>query len=195
MATNKLMLIVVIFVVLAAYYILGTGYLKGQRENAVLASSIDESTLLLMGIPPLDADLKEQLDAVREELDSTLNVLPSETNTTRVLNDILRLGENSGAKVIPVLTQPWETESFEDYDVMTFRFSLSVSGLSSQFLDFFSQLENGEFETLTIENIQILKEDDSSYFESISTDEVRVNAEIQIVVYARAPNNLTDEDI
>jgi len=189
MATNKLLLIIVIGVVLVAYYILGTGYLKGQRENTALASGIEESSLLLMEIPPPAPDLQENLEAARAELELTLNSLPAEPNTTEIINSILQLGESSGVKVIPLITQSWQTESYEDYDVSVFRFNLSVSGLSSQFLDFFSQLENGEHETLVIENLQIFKEGDSSYFQSISSDSVRIYADIQIAVYARARND------
>jgi len=195
MTTNKLMLIIVIFVVLAAYYVLGTGYLKGQRENVALASGIDETSLLLMQIPSADSDLKERQEAVRAELESTLNSLPVNLNTTRIIDSILQLGETTGVKVIPVITQSWETESFDNYKVLVFRFNLSVSGIASQFLDFFSRLETGEFETLVIENLQIFKEDDSSYFESISSDSVLIYADIQIVVYAQAPNDIVSEDL
>lgn len=195
MTTNKLMLIIVIFVVLAAYYVLGTGYLKGQRENVALASGIDETSLLLMQIPSADSDLKERQEAVRAELESTLNSLPVNLNTTRIIDSILQLGETTGVKVIPVITQSWETESFDNYKVLVFRFNLSVSGIASQFLDFFSRLETGEFETLVIENLQIFKEDDSSYFESISSDSVLIYADIQIVVYAQAPNDIFSEDL
>ena len=194
MGTNKLLLVIVVGVVLVAYYILGTGYLKGQRENTALASGIDESSLLLMEILPPAGDLQERLESVLAELDIALNRLPAEPNTTVIINNILQLGENSGVKVIPLITQSWETEIFDDYDVSVFRFNLSVSGISSQFLDFFSRLENGEYETLIIENMQIFKEDYSSYFESISSGSVRIHADIQIAVYARASNDKQSEN-
>ena len=194
MTTKRLLLIIVIFTVLAAYYILGTDYLKEKRQNTALAADIEDTTLLLMEIPPLPAELKERLEAVQNELDSTLKRLPAEPNTTKIIDYILQLGEYSGIKVIPIFTQPWETESYEGYDVSAFRFSLSVLGTSSQFLKFFSKLENADFETLIIQNLEVYRDDDFEYLKSISSDLVKVQADIQLVVYGRVPDNIQSEN-
>jgi hypothetical protein len=190
MTTKKLLLVIVIFVILAAYYVLGTGYLKGKNQNAALAADIEDTTLLLLEIPSPPADLEERLEAVQNELDSTLNRLPAKPNTTQIIDYVLNLGESNGVKIIPVITQSWETESYDGYDVDVFRFSLSVLGDSSQFLKFFSELENEEFETLIIQNLQIYRDDDSEYLKSISSGSVSVRADIQLAVYGRVPDEI-----
>jgi Tfp pilus assembly protein PilO len=193
MATKKLILIVVILVVVVAYYILGTGYLKGKRQNAALAVDIEETTQLLLEIPSPPTDLEERLEAVRTELDSTLNRLPAETNTTKIINYILQLGESSGVKVIPIITKSWETEDYDGYEISVFRLNLSVHGTSYQFRQFLSSLECAEFETLIIQNLQINRHDDSLYLKSISSGSVEVHTDIQLAVYGRISGNIMSE--
>jgi hypothetical protein len=185
--SRKLVLILFIALLLVAYYWLGTGYLKERGKNNALSTDIADATLLLADIPTPAADLQERLNAVRAELDAAQNTLPAEPNTTGIINAILELADSTGIKVLPLLTSPWKIEPYDDYNVAVFRLNLAITGTSGRFLDFLDRLENGDFPTLVIEDASVNKVDESYLDDSLSESSTRLEADLDIAIYARAP--------
>lgn len=52
MKTRKLLIAMLVLVLLAVYYITGTGYLKQRHDNQALVSRAGEAAQLLTQIPP-----------------------------------------------------------------------------------------------------------------------------------------------
>jgi hypothetical protein len=142
--------------------------------------------LSLAGIPPVDPELPERLEAVQNELDSALNYFPVEPDTTSIINYILQTAADIGIKAIPLFTRAWTLETFNDYNVSVFRLNLTVSGTSTQLSDFLYQLENGDTPTMVIENLTVNKENETSFHESISGSSTMILADLDIAIYARA---------
>jgi len=182
-------LVLVIATLLVVYYWLGTGYLKERRQNNALSADITETMLSLAEIPPSDPDLQQRLEEVQAKLDTTLSTFPAEPNTTAIINTILQTADGIGIKAIPLASRPWAIETINDYNVSVFRLNLAVSGTSVQFSDFLYQLENGETPTMIIEYLTVNKEDDSSFQESLTEDSTRIVADLDIAIYAQAPND------
>ena len=195
MKSKKIVLILVIAVLLVAYYWLGTGYLKERRQNNALSVDITKTVLSLVEIPPSDPNLQQRLEAVQAELDIALSTFPAEPNTTTIINNILQTAEDIGIIVIPLGTRSWAIETINNYDVAVFRLNLTLSGTSAQFSDFLEQLENGETQTMIIEHLAVNKEDEVSYQESITESSARIFADLDIAIYAQAPNDEGEENL
>lgn len=162
---------------------MATDYLKQRRENKTLASQIEAMSQSLAQIPPSPADLEQRLIAAESDLDATRNELPERLNTTEVINTILRLAEDTGVKAIPLITQPWRTESFSEHDYSVFRLDISITGNYTQLADFISQLENGELNTLLIESFTVERADD----ETAEEGTIPIDASAAVAVFARPP--------
>ena len=189
MKSKKIVLILVIAVLLVAYYWLGTGYLKERRQNNALSADITETVLSLAEIPPSDPDLQQRLAEVQAELDATSSTFPAEPDTTAIIDTILQTAEDIGIKAIPLVTRSWAIETINDYDISVFRLNLTLSGTSTQFSDFQYQLENSETQTMIIEYLTVNKEDDTSFQESLTEGSTRIMADLDIAIYAQAPKD------
>jgi hypothetical protein len=193
---RKLMITLLIIVLLVVYYMLGTGYLKLREENDTLASEITSVTGNLTQIPTPPADLEQRLTTAQADLDAAVNSFPIELNTTVIVNYILELADDIGVKVIPLVTQPWTIESYNDYNYSVFRLNVTVTGTSAQLVSFLRQLENGEVQTLIMVNLSVNKENEASAAESISEGTTQINASLDIAIYAQSPVNwLEGKDI
>jgi len=184
---GKLLIILLIVALVVAYYLFGTGYLKLRQENEALASEITSVTGNLMLIPSPPADLEQRLAAAQAALSATKNAFPEKLNTTQIVNTILELADDVGVKAIPLVTQPWTTESINEHDYSVFRFDVVVRGTSEQLAGFLRRLEHDEIETLVIENLSVNKENEASVKVSISKAATRINASLSIAVYAQSP--------
>ena len=187
MKTRKLLSVLLCVVLLVAYYLLGTDYLKQRQEREVLASQITEAAQMLAQVPAPPADLEERLAATQASLEGVRNSFPEELNSTRVINTILKLADEVGVKAIPLITQPWAIESVNDYDYSVFRLNVAVTGTYTQLGSFLSQLENGELQTLTVESLRVIRLTESSGVESIPRDNIQVNASLDIAVHSQSP--------
>ncbi len=187
MKTRKLLLVLLCAVLLVVYYLMGTDYLKQQQEREVLASQIAEATQALAQIPAPPADLEEQLAAAQTSLEGIRNSFPSKLNSTRIINTILKLADEVGVKAIPLITQPWAIESVSDYDYFVFRLNIAVTGTFAQLVSFLNQLENGELETLIVENFRVSRVTESSGAESTPGDNTQVNASLDIAIHSQSP--------
>ncbi len=165
------------------YYLVATDYLKQRRENGALASRIEGMTQTLAQVPLSPADLEQRLNAAQSDFEATRNLFPDRLNTTMVINGILRLAEDTGVKAIPLITQPWRTESFSGHDYSVFRLDISVTGAFTKLVDFTDQLENGEPHTLLIESVAVDRADD----EEAEEGTIPVEASLSVAVFARPP--------
>jgi len=194
--TRKLLVIILTIALLAVYYILGTDYLKQNREHEALAAEITEANLALAEIPPPLADLESQLADARTELDAAKQVFPDRLNSTLIINSILRLADEIGVKAIPLVTQPWATESVNEEAYFVFRLHVAVAGTFTQLSSFLSRLENGENETLFLEYVTVDSVNESFRGDGDYASTIPVDASLEIAVYSRPPvADIAEEEI
>jgi hypothetical protein len=179
--TRQILIIILAAILLAAYYSIGTGYLKQRHEYVALASQITGATGKLAEIPPPPADLDQRLADAQANLDAVKNSLPGQMNSTAMVNSILEIAEGVGVKAIPLVTQPWTTQSIGDHDYSVFRFGVSATGTFTQLANFLKQLETGELDTLVIENLSLYRIPEPAG----AGNEIPVKADLEIAVYAR----------
>lgn len=182
MKTRRMLITVLILALLVVYYILGTGYLKQRTQKESLTSQILEATGALSLIPQPPADLNEQLADAQDSLSAVKDTLNIDTNITRIVNRILRLGDETGVKAIPLSTQPWIIDQISNQGYSIFRLEFEVSGNYTQMADFLYRLENGEPKTLVLEYLKVEKEPGSFLVESSA--EGPISANIRLAVYA-----------
>jgi len=184
MKTRKVLIATLIISVLAAYCIIGTGYMNQRSQKETLNADISEANATLASIPIIPTDLDEQLADAEDRLWALEDVLNIDSNLTRIVNRILTLAEETGVKAIPLSTQSWANERYENQDYSVFRINLAVSGNFTQMMDFLNLLENGQPSTLILEHVNVEKESGSFLFES--PNEGPVNADIGIAIYTAA---------
>jgi hypothetical protein len=165
------------------YYLIATDYLKQRRENETLAFRIEGMTQALAQLPTPPADPEERLRVAQSDFEATRNSFPDRLNTTSVVNTILRLAEDTGVKAIPLVTQPWQTESFSGHDYSVFRLDISVTGTFTKTVDFINGLENGELSTLLVESVSVERADE----ETAEEGALPVETSVTVAVFARPP--------
>lgn len=149
-------LIIVLVALLAVYYFLGTDYLRQSQGHEALTVHINEVTRTLAQTPPPPQDLESRLAAAETSLAAAQSALPRDINSTRVINTILKLADTCQVRAIPLVTKPWTKENIgQGYYV--FRLNVAVKGTFSNLSSFVSQLENGELETLVVENLIVTR--------------------------------------
>ena len=186
MKTRKLLITLLIVVLLAVYYILGTDYMKQSDEHDVLASQINEATRTLAQMPEPPDDLEPRLAAVRDNLDAARNSFPDRMSSTGIVNTILKLADSTGVKAIPLVTQPWITESIVDYDYSVFRLNLAITGTFAQLEGFLRELENGELQTLIVEDLSVAKVTEHSEEGSVAEGTIPINASLNLAIYTQS---------
>lgn len=187
MTKSKIFITVFIAALLMFYAYLGMGYLGQSREHRLLNDQITELIQALeeMAVPP--PDLEEQLAAAQESLAAEQNVFPGEVNSTQVINTILGLADDCEVTAIPLVAQPWSTESMGEYSCRVLRLDVDIEGSFSQLLGFIGELENGEFETLVIEDLSVARVSEQPEGEPSSEGIIPVNASLELALYAQAP--------
>jgi Tfp pilus assembly protein PilO len=182
--TRKPLIIILVLVLLVVYYLVGTDYLKQRRQHRSLASQITETTQILALVPLPPVDLGSRLAAAQGDLEAIKSSFPSYTNSTSIINTVLRLAVEIGVKAIPLVTQPWTTEDVKGQDYSVFRLNLAVTGTFTQLTDFLSRLETGKPETLVIEDLSVGNASEASGVGSDGGDRTAVNASLRIAIYA-----------
>jgi len=182
--TRKPLIIILVLVLLVVYYLVGTDYRKQRRQHLSLASQIIETTQILAQGPLTPADLEPRLAAAQADLEAIKSSFPSYTNSTSIINMILILAEEIGVKAIPLVTQPWTSESVKGQDYSVFRLNLAVKGTFAQLTNFLSSLEKGKPETLIIEYLSVDRASEPSGGGSDSGDRTQVNASLKIAIYS-----------
>lgn len=178
MKTWKWLVIILTIALLAVYYVLGTDFLKQRRQNTALSSQKAEMAAVLAMLPDTSADLEQQLADARAEHITAESSFSGNTNDTQIVNNILRLAQETGVKAIPLLTRPWSTESIYNHDYSVFYLTLSVTGNLNHVQNFIDRLENSSLPTMVIRYLKIERD--------ATTTGVAVQADIDVAVYVLA---------
>lgn len=180
---GKLFITLLIIILLVVYYLLGTGYMKQQKEHETLTSQIADVTQTLREMPKPPQDLEQRLAAAQASLIAKQSAFPDKMNTTQVINSILELADDCEVKAIPLITQPWSTEEVGQHGYYVFRLNVAIEGSLSQLLTFVDELENGEFETLVVEALKVTRVTEP--LEETAEGTVPVTASLDLAIYAR----------
>lgn len=156
-ARRKLLTAILIITLLVVYYLFGTDYINQRRENAALTSQITEATEALAQMPEPPRNLEQRLEAAQARLDAEQSVFPSNLHSTEVVNTILELSDDCGIRAIPLVTQSWSMEVVGEHSYSVLRLTVAAEGNFTQLVSFVSRLENGEYETLVVENLSIAR--------------------------------------
>ena len=183
---GKLLVIPLIVVLLVVYAYFGMGYLKQRDEQEGLASQITEVTQLLREVPQPAQDLEQRLEAARAGLAAEQSLLPGKINSTEIIDIVLRLADECGVKAIPLTTERWSAVKIGEYSYSVFRLDVVVQGYFSELVDFLGTLENGELETLIVEDLSVVRIDEDSGEETVSEEITSVTASLALVVYAQS---------
>lgn len=179
-------LLVTIFIVtlLMLYCILGMSYLKQLKEHQALTSQITEVTQTLSEIPKPPQDLEQQLAAAQTLLAAEQSSFPSQIDTTQVINTILAQAKSCGVKATPMVTQPWSTETLGEHSYPVLRLTVAVEGSFSQLVTFVSQLDQGGYVTLVMENL-------SATWSTEQTEEetIPVTGSLKLAIYTQSPSS------
>jgi hypothetical protein len=155
LARRKLLTAILIITLLVAYYLFGTDYINKLRENVALTSQITEVTQILAQMPEPPQNLEQRLEAAQVRLDAEQSVFPSNLHSTEVVNTILGLADDCGIRAIPLVTQSWSTEVVGEHSYSVLRLAVAAEGNFNQLVSFVNKLENGEYETLVVENLSM----------------------------------------
>jgi Tfp pilus assembly protein PilO len=183
---GKLLIAILIITLLVGYYVSGMDYINQRQEREALAFQIATVTQALtqMSDPPQNLENLEQwLKAAQERLADEQNIFPRQLNSTEVVSTILELANSLGVNAIPFVTQSWSTEVVgeNDYDVL--RLTVAAEGNFSQLVNFVSRLENGEYQTLVVEDLTVTRVDAEA--EGI----VSFIASFDLAIYAQSLNS------
>jgi hypothetical protein len=182
--TRNLLTALLVVVLLVAYYLMGTGYLKQRREHAALAFQLTDTTRALALIPNPPGDLEARLTAARDSREKVKDMLPGQMSSTSIVNTILKLADDGKVKAIPLITQPWTTVNMGGYECSVFRLSVTVTGTFPQLVSFVNQLENGELKTLIVEDISVYRATGTSG--GITPGKTApVNASLNLAIYTQ----------
>jgi Tfp pilus assembly protein PilO len=180
-AKGKLLATIFVVSLVMVYAVLGMSYLKQLREHGALASQIDEVSQTLSEIPQPPQDLEQRLAEAQTLLAAEQSTFPSTINTTQLINTVLALASSCGVKATPMVTQPWSTETVGQHTYPVLRLTVAVEGSFSQLATFASQLENGDYDTLVMENLNITRS-------TVESEEgtTPITGNLKLAVYARS---------
>ena len=187
---SKLLIVILAIILLVVYYLFGMDYMKHQQEHEVLTSDIIEVSQTLREIPQPPQDLEQRLAAAQASLAAEQNAVPSEINSTIVIDTILKLAGECEVKAIPLVTEPWSIENVGERGYYVFRLNIAVEGTFSQLVDFISKLENEDLKTLIVENLSVTRA--TRQLEGENNPEVTINivvASLNLAVYTQSPTS------
>ena len=184
---SKLLITLLVIILLVVYYLFGMDYMKQRKENMVIASQIADTRQVLAQMPGNADDLEQRLAAARSSLSATQSSFPGRMNSTQVVNSILELADDYKVRAIPLVTQPWLTENIGEHAYYVFRFNIVINGSFSHLVGFIGKLENGEFETLIVENLSVTRVGEESDEENVTEGTIVINANLDLAIYTQAP--------
>jgi hypothetical protein len=185
MKLKTMLSILLVVGLFTGYGILLTDYRNLHQDNAALTSQIAAAGQQLALIPPAPSDLSLRLEAARAALEGEKDSFPAQLNSTRIVNDILNLGETTKVKTIPLSTRPWAAESANQTTYPVFRLSMALNGTFVHLSDFLDRLENSGSGTLVITNLKIDSVTGPPADEGETGDALDVSCDMDIAVYAR----------
>lgn len=183
---RKLLVTLLIIILLVVYYLFGMDYMKQRQEHEALTAQITEVTQALAQIPELPQDLEQRLATAQVRLAAEQSAFPSKMNSTEVINTILELADDCKVKAIPLVTKPWSVENVGEHGYYVLRLSVAIEGSFSQLVSFVSKLENGEFETLMVENLSVTRVSEQSEEESVPEGTIPITASLDLAIYTQS---------
>jgi Tfp pilus assembly protein PilO len=180
-AKGKLLVTILVVSLVMVYAVLGMSYLKQLKEHVALTSQFNEVTQTLSEIPPTPQDLEQRLAEAEANLAAEQSTFPTTVNTTQLINTVLALANSCGVKATPMVTKPWATETVGQHTYPVLRLTVTVEGTFSQLANFASQLENGDYDTLVMENLNISRSTSDS-----GEGTTLVAGSLKLAVYARS---------
>jgi hypothetical protein len=134
-------LAVIAVALLAAYYLLGTGYLRARREAADAASGVTAAMQALAQVPLPPSDTTLRLQTAEMDIAAAVAGFPDPDGLTDIVRDILALAGAAGVRAAPLVTQPWTTENLAGIDVPVLSFTVSADGAYADLRAFLAALE------------------------------------------------------
>ena len=177
---SKLLITILIITLLVVYYLLGMDYMKQRQEHEALTSQITDVTQTLGQIPRPPQDLEQRLAAVQARLAAEQRALPGRINSTQVINTILKLADDCGVEAIPLITQPWSMETIGEHGYYVLRLNVEVEGSFAKLVTFVSKLENGEYKTLIVEDLNVTK---------VTEGTIPITASLDLAIFRQSPTS------
>jgi Tfp pilus assembly protein PilO len=180
MLVKRIIIATITVLVLLAFARWGTDLVQARvldsanPQKAELTKQIDAAKKSLAGIPKPDGQLEAQLAQLETELEQANSAVPSQIDSTSVVNSILDLALSCGVTVTPLQTTDW---SMFDKHYLVYKLQLEVKGTFQQIATFINRLENGTFETLIIDNLDISKNPE--------TEATPYTSVVNVAVYTR----------
>ena len=125
------------------------------------------------------------MTAAEATLAAQQGAFPGQVNSTRVINSLLEMAAQYQLRAIPLVTAPWSVEPVGEHSYPVFRLNVTIEGSLSGLLGFIARLEDGEFETLVIEDMAVSRVSDQPE-EFASPGTILVEASLDLAIYARA---------
>jgi len=187
LAKAKLIITLLVIILFVSGIYFGMSYLREQGKHKVLYSQITDITQTLEQIPESPQGMEQRLAAAQAGLFAVQNDFPGKVNSTHIINTILKLAENSNIRIIPVKTQPWSIETVREHSYHVFRLDIAVEGSFPRLMTFVSQLEDGEFQTLILEDLSVTRLSAQSQEGNVSESAIHVAADLSLAIYAQSP--------
>ena len=182
---KRLIVTLLISALLVTYCLLGIGYMKQSKEYDVLYSTVTDVARELEQVPEPPQNLEQRLATAQANLAYAQGAFPSRPNSTQVINKILKLADECHVRAIPLATQQWsQVKTGEGY--LVFRLHITVHGGFSQFVNFVSKLENGLFDTITIENLNVTRPVIKAEAKILPDMTSPITASLDVAIYARS---------
>lgn len=182
---GKLLITLLVIIILVVYAYFGMDYLKQRREHEALASQIADVSQTLSQMPEPPHDMEQRLADAQSELSAEQSVFPGDMNSTRIIDDILKLADDCGIKVLPLATRPWSIENTGEHSYRVFRLDAAVEGNLPQLVSFLSKLEDGEFKTIIVENLSVTRLTEQSGGETTAGGTIPVTARLALAIYTQ----------
>ncbi len=179
---SKLLITVLIVILVVVYCLLGLDYIKQRQEHSVLTSRIADARQTLTQLPEPAQNLEERLAAAEVRLSDAQRSFPTRLNSTQVINDILKLAERHNITAIPLAADAWSTEKVRQHDYQVFRLKLALAGSYSQLVTFVSELEEGDYETLIVQDLSVTRVNEQSEEGTIG-----ITASLELAIYTQSP--------
>jgi hypothetical protein len=178
MKMGKWLIVLLVAALVAAYAFTGSDYLKQRHQHNSLTADIAAAQSSLAAIPPTPSDLAAKLAAAQADLAAAETAFTADTDSTHIVNAVLKTAVDSEVSAIPLGTQDWVQEIIAGRTYNVFNLNLQASGSFAQVKDFISRLESGSLKTLVIKGITVDK---------TAIADALVVANVQVAVYALPP--------
>jgi hypothetical protein len=186
--TRNLLAVALVVVLIVVYYIVGTDYLSQRRENRDLVLQVADTSNLLAQTVPSGEDLESRMAAAQAAMDAARSAFPQSLNTTKIINAILKIAQETGVKAVPMVTEDWATEKVSGFSYLVFRLHVTATADLEHLSTFQDRLENGEIATLVIEHLSIDRTSSPPWGVSAAEGPPTVSAGMDLAIYSRPPD-------